>query len=335
MSISAYVRAMGRGPGRARSLERAEAADAMRQILDGTADPHAVGALFMLMRYRGESAEEIAGFVEAMRARLQPWQEVGVALDWPSYAAGRSRGLPWFLLSARVVAAAGVPVLLHGWNGEGQGIACVRSALAGAGIGVAETPAAARRLLAHEGIAYAPLEALDGRLIELLRLREVLGLRSPVNSCLRGLNPAGARAAVQGVFHPTFRALQRDAAALLGQPDLAVIKGGGGEFERHPGKRISVFGLRGGTPVEAEAPARLGLTARLAEITAEGSDLASVLAGGVADPQVEEIIIGTAGLALRTAGVAADLDAAEALAAMIWAELRGKGGGAGQARRVA
>ena len=58
---------MGRGPSKGRNLTQDEAADAMLQILDGSADPHAVGALLMLMRYRGETPAEIAGFVQALR----------------------------------------------------------------------------------------------------------------------------------------------------------------------------------------------------------------------------------------------------------------------------
>ena len=175
MSLAPYVRAMGRGPGRARSLERAEAEDAMAQILDGSAAPEAVGALFMLMRYRGESASEIAGFVTAMRAGLGEWRSLDAHLDWPSYAAGRSRGLPLFLLAARMVAQAGGRVVLHGWNSHLNPVADVRSALPAAGIAQAETPAAAAAALEREGIVYLPLETLDPRLLALCVCATCLG----------------------------------------------------------------------------------------------------------------------------------------------------------------
>ena len=243
MSLSKFVHAMGRGPGRARSLTQDEASEAMRLILSGQADPHAVGALLMLMRYRGETAGEIAGFVTAMRATLPAWSGPRPAIDWPSYAAGRTRGVPWFLLAARLVAQAGHPVLLHGWNSHQNPIADVRGALPEAGIAMAQSVDQAGELLAENGIAYLPLEAFAPELLRLLRLRQVLGLRSAVNTCLRVLNPGGAAVSVQGVFHPPYRELQMDAGAILGQPALTVIKGGGGEFERHPSKAIELFGL--------------------------------------------------------------------------------------------
>ncbi|MEL6977428.1 MAG: glycosyl transferase family protein [Pseudomonadota bacterium] len=325
--MAALVRVMGRGPSRARSLTREEAETAMRLILEGAAPPEAVGALLMLMRYRGETAAEIAGFADAMRARISGWRGVGAEIDWPSYAAGRSRGLPWFLLSAKLLAAAGAPVLIHGWNSHQQSAADVRAPLAMLGVPVVETPASARSALrdaGDAGVAYAPLEAIDPRLLELLSLRDVLGLRSAVNTCLRVLNPSGAEASVQGVFHPPYRALQQEAGALLGQRRLLVLKGAGGEFERHPAKAVALFGLSAGAPFEAAAPALMDETRRLADAAPDPAHLLALWRGERADPFAEAIVIGTAALALFAAGSAADLPAAEARAAALWAARRAR-----------
>ena len=249
MTLAEHVRTLGRGPGRSRSLTRAEAEDAMHLMLAGDAAPEAVGALLMLLRMKGETADEIAGFAAAAQAALPP---VGpVDLDWPCYAAGRTRGAPLFLLSARAVARAGHRVLIHGWNG---GDDTVRAGLVRAGIAMADDPHHAARLLDRDGIAYIPLETAHPALFALLSLRAVLGLRSCVNTVCRMLNPGRARASVQGVFHPSYRLLQADAAALLGWDRLSVIKGGGGEFERNPAKMVAAFGLRDGAPWQADLP---------------------------------------------------------------------------------
>lgn len=249
MSLADHVRTLGRGPGRSRSLTRPEAEDAMRTMLSGDAEPEAVGALLMLLRMKGEVACEIAGFAAAAQAAMPA---VGaVDLDWPCYAAGRTRGAPLFLLSARAVAHAGHRVLIHGWNG---GDGAVRAGLARAGIAMADGPDHAKRLLDRDGIAYLPLETAHPALFALLRLRAVLGLRSCVNTVCRMLNPGRARASVQGVFHPSYRLLQADAAQRLGWDRLTVIKGGGGEFERNPAKTVAAFGLRGGAAWQADLP---------------------------------------------------------------------------------
>lgn len=318
MSLAPLVRALGRGPGRSRALTEAEAAEAMALILSGDAAPEAVGAMFMLMRYRGESPAEIAGFVRAMRQEASGWQSVGAALDWPSYAAGRSRGAPYFLLSACLVASAGYPVLLHGWNGPGTGPSALRPALEPMGIARVATPDEARGKLAETGIAYAPVEALSPRFLDLLRLRDILGLRSPVNTALRALNPTRSPATVQGVFHPVFRGLQQQAAATLGDANLMVLKGGGGEFERNPAKPIQLFGLRDGSEFRDLAPALRGEHRRLAEGETASDAVSELWSGGTSDSFAVATVTGTAALALIALGAETDHRTALARAEALW-----------------
>lgn len=293
--LSEHVRILGRGPGRSRSLTRDEARAAMAAMLDPACPPEAVGALLMLLRMKGETAEEIAGFAQAAQASIHV--PGGAALDWPCYAAGRTRGLPWFLLSAALVAQAGHRVLLHGWNGPDRRI---RDSLAAAGIAIASSASDVARLLDRDGIAYLPLDEAHPALFRLLDLRRVLGLRSCINTVCRMLDPGRARASVQGVFHPSYRLLQADAARLLGRSDLTVIKGGGGEFECHPAKEIQIFGLRGGEIWDSVLPARIDVTRRLAMPT--DATLPQLWSGQAAPAFETAIVLATAETALSTLG---------------------------------
>lgn len=304
MTLADHVRTLGRGPGRSRSLTRDEADQAMTLMLRGDAAPEAIGALLMLLRMKGETADEIAGFAQAAQKGMAP--VTGVDLDWPSYAAGRTRGQPWFLLAAKLVAQAGHRVLLHGWNGTDPK---VRIGLAKADIAVAASARHARDLLTRDGIAYLPLEHGHPALFRLLQLRDVLGLRSCINTVCRMLNPGHAPASVQGVFHPSYRLLQADAGALMGWQSQTVIKGGGGEFERHPSKDIGVFGLRHGQAWQQTVPDRDTETRRLGEDT--DATLSGLWSGRISPPFETQIVIGTAALALDTLGVA-DADTAAA-----------------------
>ncbi len=317
MSLATHIRTLGRGPGRSRSLNREEARDAMKIILSKTAAPEAVGALLMLMRYRGETAPEIAGFTDALRVGVQDWAGLPVALDWPSYAAGRTRGAPLFLLAAKLVASAGYPVLLHGWNSHQLAVASVRSGLADLGIARAHTPAEANALLRHDAIAYVPAETLHAPALELLQLRDDLGLRSCLNTVLRMLNPADAPAMVQGVFHPSYRNLQSDAAEILGQRSLSVIKGGGGEFERHPGKSVTLMGLRHGARFETRAATMIDMSRRLHDPGLPPVSAAALWHGALEEPFAIACVIGTASLALMTCGL--DSDTAQEAAQDLWA----------------
>ncbi len=318
MTLAQHIRTLGRGPSFVRNLTRDEAAEAMGDILSGNAAPQAVGAFLMLMRFHGENADEIAGFVDAFRQSVTDWQTVDVGLDWPTYAAGRSRGLPWFLLSAKLVATAGVPVLLHGWNSHQNPVASVIGALDSVQIKQVKTPQAAQNQLDKSGIAYLPLAALSPAALELLQLRDVLGLRSAINTTLRMLNPCLANACVQGVFHPSYRLLQSDAGKLLGQKNLSVIKGGGGEFERIPGKPLPVYGLHNSNAFEQTAAPLTDDIGRLSDISSDPDNLSGLWGGDWENAQARAVVIGTAALALFTTGLADSFKQAEILAQQLW-----------------
>ena len=128
MSLAPFVQIVARGKGRARALPLAAAQEALTLILQGDAAPEAVGALLMVMRLRGETAEEIAGFTAALRAHVQG-NLPKAHLDWPSYAAGRSRSAPLFLLASRLVGQAGYTHPMHGWTSAQQADACCGSSL--------------------------------------------------------------------------------------------------------------------------------------------------------------------------------------------------------------
>ena len=164
---------------------------------------------------------------------------------------------------------------------------------------------------------------MNPRLLSLLRLREVLGLRSPVNTALRALNPARARASVRGVFHPPYRELQQDTGAELGEPRLMVLKGGGGEFERNPAKPILLYGLENGNCYEQTIDPLLDENRRLAAPTAAQGDLARLWSGRLDDEFARATILGTAALALVAAVIAPDVAAGEARAAALWSERQG------------
>lgn len=313
-ALAPFVRTVARGPGRGRHLTRDEAAQAMQLILDGMAAPEAAGALLMVMRYRGEDAAEIAGFADALASGPE-WRNAAPDLDWPSYAAGRTRGLPWFLLAAKLVAGAGHRVALHGWNAHRREI---RDALPALGIKTVETGEALGRALDAHSIAYVPLEAWSPGGYRLIRLREAFGLRSCVNTVLRVANPFGASAQVEGVFHPPYRGLQADAGALMGQRNVLILKGAGGEFERNPSKEIELFGLLDGEAVDLTAQALRDETRRLADPGGQSEDLLRLWRGESDDHFATALVTGTAALALLALGAAPGLARAEALAEALW-----------------
>jgi anthranilate phosphoribosyltransferase len=229
-----YVATLGRGPGRSRALTREEAETAFGMVLRGEAEPHQVGAFLMLLRFRGEDAEEMTGMVQAVRTHAELGRaDMHVDLDWPSYGAGRTRGAPWFLLSALALARSGISVLMHGSNDFSAGIP-VADGMAALGLRPSDDPVSAAAELRTTRFAYLPLQAMAPAMDRLLDMRRLFGLRSPVNTVARLINPADAPGGVDGVFHPPYIAVHLGVAERMNRRRLLVLKGGGGEAERVP-----------------------------------------------------------------------------------------------------
>ena len=320
-ALAPFIRTLGRGPNLSRALTRAEAAAAMGHILQGQAAPVQIGALLMLMRYRGETAEELAGFVDAARRALAPTGvPPAVDLDWPSYA-DKHQQLPWFVLAALLLAANGVRIVMHGIAGQGESSVTTRAALAAFGA----TPCTGSNdLAAHlsaANFAYVGLETLCPPLARLFDLRPLLGLRTPANSLARALNPFAATAQIQGVFHPPYRALHLHTALLLAQPNAAIFKGGGGEAQRNPDKPCRVATISAGTAGEADWPALPdGAGFRPREEPAEVARLTGLWRGAFEAPAAIAAVTGTVAVALKLLGCAADRESAQAQAEALWHE---------------
>lgn len=320
--FASYIRILGKGPKLSRSLTEDEACAAMQMVLADEATPMQVGAFLCLLRVKTESPAEVAGLVRAARATLDPPSGGAAAdLDWPAYA-GKSRRLPWFLLAARLLADNGVRVILHGDTDHAPDRMQVSALLGHLAIAQVATIGDAELRLRTHAIAYLPLESMQPRLSALLGLRSVLGVRSPLNTALRQLNPLAAAHQIIGVAHPGYRDVQGAAAILLGQPNAAVFKGEGGEAERRPEKPCDVHLLRAGATSVETFPALLPDTTVAAAQPLDPRRIAAVWNETIDDPVARAAIVGTAAIALRLIGRANSTASADALAAQWWRDRR-------------
>ena len=310
-----YVRILGRGPGRSRALTRDEARDALGLVLAGAAEPMQIGAFLMLLRYRGEDAEEIAGLVEAARASCAG-VSAPIDLDWPSYGAGRTRRAPWFLLAALALARSGRRILMHGSNAFSASQS-VGQALAALGLAPAAGRAEAAQQIAATGFAYLPIASFAPGIDQLLGLRRLLGLRSPINTVARLLDPFDAAAGIDGVFHPAYIETHLATADRLGRPRLALVKGGGGEAERNPAKPLTVnLFQKGAGRCELILPA-------MPLPDANARDIKALWQGTAEETAEAAIVRGTIALALLALEPGSDAVEADRQAMTVWAERHG------------
>lgn len=217
MSISSYIKIIGRAAPGAQPLSREQAADLMGQVLDGSCTDLEIGAFCVAMRIKGETPEEMAGFLDAVHARMNrlPASDRPVVV-LPSY--NGARRLPVLTpLLALMLARKGLPVLLHGASTE-DGRVTSRDVLAQLGIG---THAPADRI-ASGRVHVVPTERLLPGLKRLLDARRAIGLRNTGHALVKMMNPIdGPALVVTSYTHPEYAASMAttfdlfDTAALL------------------------------------------------------------------------------------------------------------------------
>lgn len=293
-----FVRILGKGKRGARGLSREEAREAMGMLLDGKVEETQLGAFLMLLRHKEESPEELAGFTEALRQRLQA-PPIEVDLDWPSYA-GKKRHLPWYLLAAKCLAANGVRILLHGGGAHTAGRLYTEQVLALLQIPLCRDWNAVSEALDSHMLAFIPLQDWSPRLQRMIDLRNTLGLRSPIHSLARVLNPLNARCGLQSIFHPGYQAVHREASRLLGDTAI-VVKGDGGEIEINPDTSSHLYGTANGIDWDEEWPA-LAAQRHVKPASLEPEQLLAVWRGDEQNSYGELAVVATMALALRGLG---------------------------------
>ncbi len=104
------------------------------------------------------------------------------------------------------------------------------------GIQKASSPEEAKAIMERDGIAYLPLEAFAPQAKTMIAWRARYGLRTPINTVVRALNPGGAKLGIRGSYHPGFQQLHAEVENVMGKTSHGVIsfKGLSGESEYNP-----------------------------------------------------------------------------------------------------
>ena len=200
MGISKYIKEIGRGKDGARPLTREQANDLMGQVLDGAVTDLEVGAFCLAMRIKGETPEEMAGFLDAVRSRMQLIPDGGnPVVVLPSYNGARKLPLLTPLLGL-LLAREGLAVLIHGTPTENSRI-FVSEVLEAQQIRAQADP----EIIANGKLAFVPTEVLCPGLKRLLDVRRTVGLRNPAHSLVKLMNPCAGKALIISSYtHPEY-----------------------------------------------------------------------------------------------------------------------------------
>lgn len=299
MSIGHHIQIIGRGKEGARALSREHAADMFGQILDGAVSDLEVGAFCMAMRIKGESPQEMAGFLDATHQRLKKIPSMQdtterPAIVLPSY--NGARRLPGLVpLLGLLLARAGEAVIIHGAATESRRI-FTTEVLAALDIHASTPDQAGKK--GH--VSFVPTEALSPGLQRLLDVRRLIQLRNPAHSLVKLMNPcAGPSILVSSYTHPEYLHTMSEVIGLT-QSTALLLRGTEGEAVADPRRAPAMRSFVRGVPHQSHE-AQSGSLAEVPELPGScdaeptARYIASVLSGAAPVPapialQVERIL---------------------------------------------
>lgn len=293
-------------------LSMAEAEAAFSSILDENLPSEDIQTFLVTMAERDETAEEIAGAVRAMRARMITVQAPNGAIDVCGTGGDGAHSLNISTAVAIVVAACEVPVAKHG-NRAASSKAGAADTLEALGLNLNVAMATAEETLSDMGLCFLFAQKYHPALAKLAPIRKAIGRRTIFNLTGPAANPAGVKRQLIGVARPDFMPVYADALALLGYEDAMLVAGDEPLDELSVSMDSSYIRL-------GEAPARItpetvGLTRHASEALKGGdamfnaAALRRLLLGERETPQdraYRDAVLLNAAAALMVAGHASD-----------------------------
>jgi anthranilate phosphoribosyltransferase len=242
MSIAHYIKDIGRGKEGARALTQDQAHDLMCQVLDGHVTDLEIGAFAIAMRIKGETVEELAGFLRAAHDRCIPLHPQQATVVLPSYNGARK--LPNLTaLLALLLAQEGVPVLVHGPEHD-PGRVTTAEIFQTLGLPCASDAADIHAAWQRREPVFIRTEALCPPLARLLEARRVIGLRNPAHTIAKLLTPCLQTPSLRVVnyTHPEYGQTLTQFLTQT-QADAMLMRGTEGEPVADPRRlpRLDVF----------------------------------------------------------------------------------------------
>jgi anthranilate phosphoribosyltransferase len=217
-----------------RDLSREETRRVMDTIMSGEATPAQIGGFLVALRLKGETADEIAGAAEAMRAHVVPVRPTRDDLvDTAGTGGDGGRTFNISTAAALVAAAAGAGVAKHG-NRSVSSLSGSADVLEELGFDLELAPERIARSIDELGFGFMfapshhPAMRHAGPVRRELAARPVFNVLGPLT------NPAGARAQVVGVYAADLVPVIADVLAKLGARRAFVVHGAGGIDELSP-----------------------------------------------------------------------------------------------------
>jgi anthranilate phosphoribosyltransferase len=196
---------VGSGPKSADDMDYEQAEFAFGEILSGDVSPVALGGFWVANRWKRNTPEELAGFVDAMVERTASAAPDCDPVDCGANYDGKSRTALLGVASGLVAAAAGTPVVVHSGDRVPMSDGCAyRHVLDELGVDTDLDPETSAKMTDDVGFGFYDQSRFNPAVAALEDDRRALGVRTFVNTVETLANPAEASVHLGSFFHTTF-----------------------------------------------------------------------------------------------------------------------------------
>ena len=209
-----------------RDLTMQVAHEVMHEMMAGIATQSQIASFVTAMRMKGETEEELLGFVTAMREDAVRISAPEGAVDLCGTGGDGSGTFNISTVSSFVVAAAGVPVAKHG-NRAVSSRSGSADLLAALGIPFDLEPTAVETCLKMTSLGFMFAPMFHKSMRNVLGPRREIGIRTFFNILGPMANPAGVKQQLIGVYDPTLAPLIARVLRDLGTSRAMVVNGEG------------------------------------------------------------------------------------------------------------
>jgi anthranilate phosphoribosyltransferase len=210
------------------NLTRDEARSGMDLIMDGQATPAQIAGLLVALQTKGETAEEVAGFVESMRLHTVKIDIKDTnAVDGCGTGGDDSHSFNISTAAALVVAASEITVAKHG-NRSVSSKCGSADLLEATGGNVDPGPDKVEHSINEIGFGFLFAPRFHPSMKHAAAPRKELGIRTVFNVLGPMTNPAGVKRQVIGVFDPAVMRLMIEVMAMTGSERIIMAHAHGG-----------------------------------------------------------------------------------------------------------
>ena len=230
-----FIKEIGRGKDGARNLTREDAQLLYAAMLEGRISDLEMGGILLAMRIKGESVQEIAGFLAAAESSITllnaPANSKYAPVIIPSYNGARKKANLTPLL-ALLLARKGVPVLVHGVLHD-TGRVTTAEIFEALKHPLARSVSQAETQMAQQLPAFMAIDVLSPAMTRILVMRRVLGVRSSTHTLVKILQPfTTAALRLSSYTHPEYLLMLQDYFSQIApqeRGDVFLMRGTEGE----------------------------------------------------------------------------------------------------------